>query len=99
MSKTYTELAETPPKLWVKDDAKELRIHTVSCMCDNKNVLMLKKNKENEFKLDGGVYSLANWQFRCEAYEIEWAADKEDWNEVFKLINTGMSLISEIRSR
>ncbi len=99
MNKTYTQLADNPPKFTVIGNPKEMRIHTVSCMCDNKNVLMLKKNKENEFKLDGGRFSLSNWQFRCEIYEIEWLADEGKWEKVFKLINTGTSLISEIRSR
>jgi nuclear transport factor 2 (NTF2) superfamily protein len=99
MKITYEELRDNPPNLWVADGAKEVIIHTTSCMCDNKALLRLKKNSDNEFKLNSPNWALSNWQFRCEIYEIEWMADEGNWSRVFELINTGTSLISEVRSR
>lgn len=96
---TYPELLINPPKLSVIGNPKEVMIHLTSCMCDNKDLLKLKKNKAGEFKLDGMRFALSNWQFKCEIYEIEWAADEGKWDEVFDLINTGTSAISEIKSR
>jgi len=95
----YKTLMNRPPKLSVAEDAREVMIHTVSCMCDNKALLTLKKNSNGEFKLNSTGQSLGNFQFKCEIYEIEWAADSGEWDEVFRLINTGTALISKVISR
>jgi hypothetical protein len=95
----YIQLRNNPPKLTVKKDAKELRIHIVSCMCDNKYVLTLKKNGNDEFKLSGGGFALSNFGFKFKPYEIEWAADEGNWVDVFNMINSGTSAIEKVVSR
>ena len=96
----YQELRMNPPKLRVKENAKELIITTVSCMCDNIHRLKLKKNEAGEFRLSGGRFSLRNWQMGDGAkIDIEWASDDEEWEEVFRIINTGTEAIESVRSR
>ena len=95
----YSNLRNNPPKLTVKKDAKELVITTISCMCDNVHYLKLKKNSEDDFKLDSMRFALSNWQIEYPKHKIEWAADEGNWDEVFKMINSGTEAISEIESR
>jgi hypothetical protein len=68
-------------------------------MCDNVHYLKLKKNSEGDFKLDSIKFALSNWQMKYPQHKIEWAADKGNWNEVFKMINSGTEAISEVESR
>jgi hypothetical protein len=96
---SYVSLRQNPPKLKVKENARELIITTVSCMCDNIHYLSLKKNSDGDFKLDGGRFALSNWQMAHPKHDIEWAADEGKWNDVFKMINSGTEAISEVKSR
>ena len=98
MSK-YLELRRNPPKLTVKENARELIITTVSCMCDNIHYLTLKKNSEGDFKLDTVKFAFSNWQIAHPKHDIEWTADEEKWDDVIKMINSGTEVISEIKSR
>jgi hypothetical protein len=98
MSK-YDNLRSNPPKFEVVENAREVIINTVSCMCDNKHKLLLKKNEEGDFKLSGCGNSLRNWQFKYDADDIEWAADDNKWEDVFRMINSGTSLIDTVKSR
>jgi hypothetical protein len=95
----YRSLRINPPKLEVKENAREVIITTVSCMCDNIHYLTLKKNNEGDFKLYGNGFSLSNWQMGHPAHEIEWTADEGNWDSVFEMINSGTEAISEIKSR
>ena len=95
----YHELLVNPPMLEVKENARELIIETISCMCDNRHLLKLKKNKEGEFKLYGSGSAISNWQMKHDQYEIEWSADEGNWNEVFAMINTGTEKINSVKSR
>jgi hypothetical protein len=95
----YLELRHNPPKLTVVKNPREIVLTIISCMCDNKHTLKLKKNDEGDFKLNGCGYSLRNFQFKHEAHDIEWAADAGNWSDVFKMINSGTSVIKEIKSR
>ena len=95
----YVTLRHNPPKLEVKENARELVITTVSCMCDNTHYLTLKKNSEGDFKLNGGRFSLNNWQFEYSIHDIEWTADEGNWNKVFEMINSSTEVISEVKSR
>ena len=102
---TWTELAQQPYTQKrnnlkeIKKNARELMIHTVASMCDNKRILSLKKNSDGEFKMSGNGYSLSNFGFKSPVYEIEWAADEEDWREVIDIINGGYQRIDKIVSR
>jgi hypothetical protein len=46
----YKNLRLNPPKLTVKENAKEVIFKTISAMCDNVGYLRFKKNNDGEFK-------------------------------------------------
>ena len=95
----YLQFRRNSPKLQVKENAREIIITTVSCMCDNIHYLTLKKNNEGNFKLDTITFALSNWQMAHPKHDIEWAADEGNWSKVFEMINSGTEVISEIKSR
>ena len=98
MSK-YRELVMNPPKLTIKEGAREVIFKTVSCMCDNVNYLRFKKNDEGDFKLDGMGFSISNWQMKYTKWEIEWEADANEWDGVIAMINSGTKVIESVTSR
>ena len=98
MSK-YQELRMNAPKLTIKEGAREVIFKTVSCMCDNVGHLKFKKNEEGDFKMSGNGYSLSNWQFKHQVYEIEWEADENMWGGVIAMINSGTAVIESAISR
>ncbi len=83
----------------IKKNPRELMIHIVSSMCDNKYILSLKKNSDGEFRMSGGRFALSNFGFKSPVYEIEWAADEGDWSKVIHIINSGYQRIDKIVSR
>lgn len=99
MKEDYLELKNNPPKLQVQKEAKEVIFTTISCMCNNKHFLKLKKNSEGEFKLSGFNYAISNWQMKFEQHDIEWEADTGRWDNVISMINSGTSQISDVKSR
>ena len=98
MSK-YSELRNNPPKLEVKENAREVVINLISCMCDNKHKITLKKNDEGDFKLNSHRDAYSNFQIKFDKDDIEWEADDSNWDEVFRMINSGTKLIANIKSR
>ena len=98
MSK-YVELRRNPPKLKVKKDAREVIFTTVSCMCDNIHYITFKKDSNGDFKMDGGRFSLSNWQMKHPKHDIEWEADANEWGCVIAMINSGTERVSEVKSR
>jgi hypothetical protein len=52
MSK-YLELRANPPKLTIKEGAREVIFKTVASMCDNIHYITFKKNEEGDFKMSG----------------------------------------------
>ena len=95
----YVELTQNPPKLEVVENAREVIISLVSCMCDNRNKWTLKKNQDGDFKISTHGHAFSNFQTRFDRDEIEWAADASDWKKVFRMINSGTSKIESVRSR
>lgn len=95
----YQELRMNPPKLTVVDNPREVIFKTISCMCDNVHHITLKKNSEGDFKMSGNGFSLSNWQLEHEIHDIEWEADSNMWGGVIAMINSGTSIISEVKSR
>ena len=100
----FQELRFNPPKLTIKEGAKEVIFTTISCMCDNKHTIKFRKNDNGEFKMSGMGFSLSNWQFGhreggIEPYQIEWTADEGNWKEVERMINSGTERISNVISR
>jgi hypothetical protein len=98
MSK-YLELLNNPPKLSVKENAREIVIDLVSCMCDNRKKITLKKNDDGDFKLNSHRDAYSNFQIKHDKDEIEWEADDANWKEVFEMINSGTCKIEKVRSR
>ena len=98
MSK-YSELRNNPPKLEVKENAREVVINLISCMCDNKHKWTIKKNSEGDFKISTHGQAFSNFQTKFDKDEIEWEADDSNWDEVFNMINSGTSKIEKLRSR
>jgi len=95
----YQELRKNPPKLTVREGAREVIFKTVSCICDNVHYLKFKKNEEGDFKMSGGGFSLSNWQFKHQIHDIEWEADEKKWGGVIAMINSGTAVIEEVKSR
>lgn len=98
MSK-YIELLNNPPKLEVKEKAREVVINLISCMCDNKHKITLKKNDDGDFKLNSHRDAYSNFQIKFDKDDIEWEADDNNWSDVFRMINSGTSKIDNIKSR
>lgn len=98
MSK-YVELLNNPPTLEVKENAREVVINLISCMCDNKRKITLKKNDDGDFKLNSHRDAYSNFQIKFDKDDIEWEADDSNWDEVFRMINSGTSKIANIKSR
>jgi hypothetical protein len=98
MSK-YRELRLNPPKLTIKEGAREVIFKTISCMCDNVGHLRFKKNEDGGFKLDGMGFAISNWQMKHAKHEIEWEADENMWGGVIAMINSGTEAIESVISR
>jgi hypothetical protein len=95
----YRELAFNPPKLVVKPDAREIIINLISSMGDNKYKWIIKKNDKGDFKINTVGQAFSNFQTEFDKIDIEWEADDNNWEEVFKMINSGTSKIESVRSR
>jgi hypothetical protein len=98
MSK-YVELLNNPPTLEVKENAREVVINLISCMCDNKHKWTIKKNSEGDFKISTHGFAFSNFQTKFDKDEIEWEADDSNWDGVFNMINSGTSKVEKVRSR
>jgi hypothetical protein len=69
-----------------------------------KNLKMNKKLAEKEMawfnvQWGGNGFHLSNWQFKHEIHDIEWEADANEWGGVIAMINSGTSIVSEVKSR
>lgn len=95
----YVDLLQSPPTLKVVENAREVIIDLISCMCDNRGKWTLKKNAEGDFKIFTHGSAFSNFQTKFDRESIEWAADSGDWDKVFKMINSGTSLVESVRSR
>lgn len=98
MSK-YVELRRNPPKLTVKSGAREVIFTTISCMCDNVHYIRFKKDENGDFKMDGKGHALSNRQMKHPIHDIEWEADEQEWGGVIAMINSGTSVVAEVKSR
>jgi hypothetical protein len=98
MSK-YQELRLNPPKLTIKEGAREVIFKTISCMCDNVHYLRFKKNSDGDFKMDEMGFHISNWQMKHPKHEIEWEADANEWGGVIAMINSGTEAIESVTSR
>lgn len=95
----YRKLRFNPVKVDIKKDAREIQFFVVSCMCDNKYKLTLKK-KDGEFRLYGNGYALSNYSFKGDVKtDCEWQADDQKWDKVVDFINSGTVAIEKVMSR
>ena len=83
----------------VVENAREVRIHTVAGMCDNRHLMTLKKNIDGDFKLRTHMHAYSNFGIPYDKYELEWAADKGNFAAVFKMINAGFQVVEQVKSR
>ena len=83
----------------VVENARELQIHTVAGMCDNRHVFTLKKNADGDFKLNRNGQAYSNFGIPYAQYELEWAADQGNFEAVFKMINAGFQVVEKVKSR
>ena len=83
----------------VVENAREIQIHTVAGMCDNKHRLTLKKNEDGDFKLHRNGFAYDNFGIPYDQYELEWAADEGNFAAVFKMINAGFQVVEKVKSR
>ena len=96
---SYVRTLNNPPKLQIKEGAKEVIFTTVSCMCDNIKYIRFKKNKEGDFKMNGKGFALSNWQMKHPTHDVEWVADEGNWTQVIEMLNTGTSKVCDVKSR
>ena len=83
----------------VVENAREIQIHTVAGMCDNKHRLTLKKNEDGDFKLHRNGFAYDNFGIPYDQYELVWAADEGNFVAVFKMINAGFQVVEKVKSR
>jgi len=95
----YQKLRMNPPKLTVKKEAREVIFTVISCMCDNVYYLSFKKNNDGDFKMSGNGFALSNFQMKHPIHDIEWEADENEWGGVIAMINSGTSVVEEVKSR
>ena len=80
----------------VKENARS-SYHNYFLYCDNENKLTLKKNSEGDFKIYTHGKSFNNYQIEVSKDDIEWTADDGNWQDVIDMINTGTSLVQNIK--
>ena len=95
----YSDLVDNPPKLEVKANAREVIVNLVSCMCDNRYETVFKKNSDGDFEYNTCGQAYRNFQIKHSKLDLEWVADEGDWDNVFRMINTGVVVIEKVRSR
>jgi hypothetical protein len=95
----YKELRMNPPKLVITPGAREVIFKTISCMCDNVHYLTFKKNNDGDFKMSGNGFALSNFSMKHPIHDIEWEADENEWGGVIAMINSGTSVVEEVKSR
>ena len=99
MATKYYELVDNPPTLSVVEGAREVVVHLVSVMCDNRYLWTLKKDNSGGFKVNTHAQAFGNFCVKAHKHEIEWAADEGKWDEVFAMISEGTCVIERVQSR
>lgn len=96
----YKELKNKPAKIEIIENPKEVIFTLISCMCDNKYYLNVKKNNEGDFKANLRGNCFSNLQIPGDGkIDLEWAADEGNWEKVVSIINSGTELVQSMRSR
>tara|TARA_R100001530_G_scaffold60360_3_gene43629 strand:+ start:2713 stop:3015 length:303 start_codon:yes stop_codon:yes gene_type:complete len=95
----YRELKDNPPILKIEGKPREIKIDLVSVMCDNKYRWIVKKDGNGDYRINTSPFAYSNFQIEWRKDDIEWEMDKMNWNEVFDMINSGTSVIANIKYR
>ena len=98
MSK-YNELSNNPPRLDIKGKPRQIKINLISVMCDNKYRWVIKKDEHGDYRISTMGYSFRNFQTKYYKDDIEWEMDEGNWDEAFRMINSGTILIEKIQYR
>ena len=96
MSK-YVELRRSPVKNIITGTPKKVLLNMVSCMCDNRNQIVIECNSDGCWELKTGGNAFSNFQMEHTRNDIIWEAEEGNWNEVIKMINSGTSVIESIK--
>jgi len=95
----YEKLYRNPPKLEVKGKPRQMKIDLISVMCDNKYRWSCTKDDNGDWKINTLGQAFSNFQCKCRKDDIEWEMDDGNWDEVWKMINSGTKLVSSIKYR
>jgi len=95
----YVNLLRTPPKLKIEGKPRQIKIDLVASMCDNKYRWICNKNDDGDWKINTMGYAYSNFQCKYLKDDVEWEMDSGNWDEVWKMINSGTSLIDKIQYR
>ena len=114
MGNFYRKLRHNPPTLKVVDNPSRVTIKMVDAMCDNLSEIKFVKT-EDFWKVravlpSGMGNSLSNYQFGCGSYapknalrvtaeDLCWMAEDGNWDEIIKVVNSGVSVIELVRSK
>ena len=113
MSK-YREIRQNPPALKVVDNPSRVTFKMIDAMCDNRSEINFVKTKDfwkvRAVLPSGMGNSLSNYQFgrgsyapkntlRVTAQDLCWMAEDGEWDEIIKVVNSGVSVIELIRSK
>ncbi len=96
MSK-YLELRRNPVKNTIIGTPKKVLLSMVSCMCDNRNQIVIECNQDGKWGLNTGGSAFSNFQMEYTRNDIIWEVEDGNWSEVIKMINSGTSLIESIK--
>ena len=99
MGKVNDELRINPPKLEVIDTPRQIKIDLVASMCDNKYRWICSKDDRGDWKINTMGYCFSNFGIKYRKDDIEWEMDDGNWDEVWKMINSGYQLVSNIKYR
>ena len=95
----YKHFRNNAPVLTVKKGAEKVMVNLISCMCDNPGTWTFRKNGNDDFVIFTHGSAFSNFQTKFTKPEIEWEADLGNWDKVFRMINSGTSVIKSVKSR
>lgn len=85
----------------IKENSNTVKIKLKDSF-DNESTLSFKKDKNNQYKYSYSNnhvnLSLSNLQMKNQGFELEWAADKQDWSKVINMINSGVKRVKDIET-
>lgn len=95
----YQDLRTNRPTLTVKKGAQKVVVNLISCMCDNIHTWTFGKNGNDDFVIFTHGSAFSNFHTKFTKTEIEWEADLGNWDKVFRMINSGTSVIKSVKSK